>query len=198
MDLADDDRRPVGRRRKRPRGEPGPEPYTDAHPGEPDPRCADEQLPGEEHGHAGRDVVPRDDGAIHVRGVVADEHRHGIGLGKHAGPRPGAPDTAAADDQERADESANIAALVAARRPARVRAGEPSGRDTYRRERPPPKARGGRSRHVPLRWRGSGRPVLGRKAEQRQRKMEGVSLTPPLCPRQILIALRVATERGHH
>ena len=42
---------------------------------------------------------------LHVRGVVADEHRHGIGLGKRAGPRPGAPDTDAADDQERADES---------------------------------------------------------------------------------------------
>ena len=56
MDLADDDRRPVRRRRKRPRRKAGPEPHTDAHPGEPDPRCADEQLPGEEHGHAGRDV----------------------------------------------------------------------------------------------------------------------------------------------
>ena len=105
MDLADDDGRPVGRGRKWPRGKVGPAPHTDAHPGEPDPRCADEQLPGQEHGHAGRDVVPRDDGAIHVRGVVADEHRHGIGLGKHAGPRPGARDTDAADDQERTDES---------------------------------------------------------------------------------------------
>ncbi len=85
MNLADDDRRPVGRRRKRPRRKAGPAPHTDAHPGEPDPRCADEQLPGEERRHAGRDVVPRDDGAVHVRGVVADEHRHGIGLGKHAG-----------------------------------------------------------------------------------------------------------------
>ena len=105
MDLADDDGRPVGRRRKRPARKAGPEPYTDAHPGEPDPGCAVEQVPGEEHGHAGRDVVPRDDGAVHVRGVVADEHRHGIGLGKHAGPRPGARDTDAADDQERADAS---------------------------------------------------------------------------------------------
>ena len=182
MDLADDDRRPVGRRQKRPRGEPGPEPYTDAHPGEPDPRCADEQLPGEEHGHAGRDVVPRDDGAIHVRGVVADEHRHGIGLGKHAGPRPGAPDTAAADDQERADESANIAALVAARRPARVRAGEPSGRDTYRRERPPPEGEGG---VAPVTSLSAGAVRVGRlrtKSRTTTAKMEGVGLTPPpLC-----------------
>ena len=105
MDLADDDRRPIRRRRKGPARKAGPEPYTDAHPGEPDPRRTDEELPGQEHGHAGRDVVPRDDGAIHVRGVGADEHRHGIGLGKHAGPRPGARDTDAADDQERADES---------------------------------------------------------------------------------------------
>ena len=105
MDLADDDRRPVGRRRKRPRRKAGPAPYTDAHPGEPDPGCADKQVPGEEHRHAGRHVVPRDDGAVHVRGVVADQDHHGIGLGKHAGPRPGARDTHADDDQERADES---------------------------------------------------------------------------------------------
>ena len=105
MDLAADDGRPVRRRRKRPRRKAGPEPHTDAHPGEPDPRRADEELPGQEHGHAGREVVPRDDGAIHVRGVVADEHRHGIGLGKRAGPRPGGRDTDAADDQERADAS---------------------------------------------------------------------------------------------
>ena len=105
MDLADDDRRPIRRRRKGPARKAGPAPHTDAHPGEPDPRCTDEQLAGEEHGHAGRDVVPRNDGAIHVRGVVADEHRHGIGLGKRAGPRPGGRDAHAADDQERADES---------------------------------------------------------------------------------------------
>ena len=105
MDLADDDGRPVGRRRKRPRRKARPEPYTDAPPGEPDPGCGEKELAGQEHGHAGRDVVPRDDGAIHVRGVVADEHRHGIGCGKRAGPRPGGRDTDAADDQERADES---------------------------------------------------------------------------------------------
>ena len=85
MDLAADDGRAVRRRRKWPRGKVGPEPHTDAHPGEPDPRRTDEELPGQEHGHAGREVVPRDDGAIHVRGVGADEHRHGIGLGKRAG-----------------------------------------------------------------------------------------------------------------
>ena len=49
MDLADDDRRPIRRRRKRPARKAGPEPHTDAHPGEPDPRCTDEQLPDEEH-----------------------------------------------------------------------------------------------------------------------------------------------------
>ena len=86
MDLADDDRRRVGRRRKRPRRKAGPEPHTDAHPGEPDPGCGEKELAGQAHGHAGRDVVPRDDGAVHGRGVVADEHRHGIGLGKRAGP----------------------------------------------------------------------------------------------------------------
>ena len=105
MDLADDDRRPIRRRRKGPARKAGPAPHTDAHPGEPDPRRADEELPGQERGHAGRHVVPRDGGAVHIRGVVADEHRHGIGLGKRAGPRPGARDTHAADDQERADES---------------------------------------------------------------------------------------------
>ena len=96
---------PVGRRRKRPRRKAEPAPHTDAHPGEPDPRRADEELPGQERGHAGRHVVPRDDGAVHVRGVVADEHRHGIGLGKRAGLRPGARDTHVADDQEGTDES---------------------------------------------------------------------------------------------
>ena len=39
--------------------------------------------------------------------------------------------------------------------------------------------RGGRSRLSPHRWRGSGRPVLGRNAEQRQRQMEGGDVTPP-------------------
>ena len=105
MDLADDDGRPVRRRRKGPRRKAGPEPYTDAHPGEPDPGCGEKELAGEEHGHAGRHEVPHDDGAVHVRGVGADEHRHGIGLGKRARPRPGARGTDAADDQERADAS---------------------------------------------------------------------------------------------
>ena len=47
---------------------------------------------GQQRGHAGRHVVSRDDGAVHVRGVVVDQDRHGIGLEKRAGPRPGAPD----------------------------------------------------------------------------------------------------------
>ncbi len=118
----------------------------DAHPGEPDPRRTDEELPGQEHGHAGRDVVPRDDGAIHVRGVVADEHRHGIGLGKRAGPRPGARDTAPPTTRNARMSRSSIAPLVAACRPARVRAGEPSCKDTYRRERPPRRRGGGLTR----------------------------------------------------
>ena len=105
MDLADDDGRTVGRGRKWPARKAGAESQSDAHPGEPDPGCADEELPGQEHRHTGRHVVPRDDGAVHIRGVVADEHRQGIGLGKGAGPRPGGRDTDAADDQECADES---------------------------------------------------------------------------------------------
>ncbi len=100
MDLPDDDRRAVRRRRKWPRGKAGPEPETDAHPGEPDPRRADEKLAGEEHGHAGRDVVPDDDRRVIVRRVVADEDGHGIGLGKHAGPRPRGHGTDTADDEE--------------------------------------------------------------------------------------------------
>ena len=58
MHFPDDDGRAVRRGRKWPRGKARPEPETDAHPGEPDPRCADKELAGEEHGHARRDVVP--------------------------------------------------------------------------------------------------------------------------------------------
>ena len=65
-----------------------------------------EELAGEERSHAGRHVVPRDDGAVYVRRVKPDEHGDGIGRGEHAVPR----------------------------------------------QRP---KRGGRSRLVPLRWRGS-------------------------------------------
>ena len=39
--------------------------------------------------------------------------------------------------------------------------------------------RGGRSRPLPLRWRGSGRPVQDEKPEQRQRKSDGWRGTPP-------------------
>ena len=104
MYLPDDDRRAVRRRRKRPRGKARPEPETDAHPGEPDPGRADEELADEEHGHARRDVVPSDDGGVKVRRVVADENGHGIGLGKHAGPRPRGHGTDAADDKKGADK----------------------------------------------------------------------------------------------
>ena len=92
------------RRRKRPRGQARPEPETDAHPGEPDPRRADEKVAREEHDHAGRDVVPGNDRRVHVRRVVADEHGHGVGLGEHARPRPGARGADVADDQDGAEE----------------------------------------------------------------------------------------------
>ena len=44
MHFPDDDGRAVRRGRKWPRGKARPEPETDAHPGEPDPRCADEGI----------------------------------------------------------------------------------------------------------------------------------------------------------
>ena len=130
MHFADDDGRAVRRRRKRPLGKAGPEPQTDAHTGEPNPRCADEELAGQQRGHAGRDVVPRDDGGVKVRRVIADEHRHGIGLGKHAGPRPGARSTDAADDETRADESVNHRA-ARRRSSSRPRAGRGAFQQGY-------------------------------------------------------------------
>ena len=42
--------------------------------------------------------------AYHVRRVVADEHGHGVGLGEHARPRPGARGADVADGQEGAEE----------------------------------------------------------------------------------------------
>ena len=104
MDLPDDNRRAVCRRRKRPRGKARPEPETDAHPGEPDPGRADKELADEVRGHARRDVEPRDDSGVKARRVVADENGHGIGLGKHAGPRPRGHGTDAADDKKGADK----------------------------------------------------------------------------------------------
>ena len=184
MHFADDDRRAVRRRRQRPRGKAGPEPQTDAHPGEPDPGCAEEKLPGQQRGHAGREVVPRDDGGVHIRRVVADEHGHGIGLGKCARPRPGAGGADAADDKHGADES--VTHRAAPRGPS---SGPRAGRGAFpqgyiRTGATPPTAagasdtgpdtvadtpplaeprqrskRGGRSRPFPHRWRGSGRPV---------------------------------------
>ena len=61
-------------------------------------------MADEEHGHARRDVVPGDDGDVHVRRVVADENGHGIGLGETAGPRPRGHGTDAADDKKDAGE----------------------------------------------------------------------------------------------
>ena len=120
MHLADDDRRAVRRGRQRPAGKAGAEPHTDAHPGEPDPGCTDEQLAGEKGDDARRDVVPRDDGGVHVRGVDPHEDRDGIGLGERARPRPGARGAHAADDENGADEPVNHRA---ARRPSRARLG---------------------------------------------------------------------------
>ena len=100
VNLADDNGGRVGGRRKWPRGEPGPEPQAHPKAGEPDPRHADEELAREEHGYARREVVPRDDGAIRDRRVVADENGDGIGLGKRAGPRPRGSGADAADDEE--------------------------------------------------------------------------------------------------
>ena len=91
---------PTRCRRKWRRRKAGPAPETDANSGEPDPRRAEQKWPGEEHGHARGDVVPADDGRVTVRGVRADEHGHGIGLGTPARPRPGARGADAADDEK--------------------------------------------------------------------------------------------------
>ena len=138
MHFPDDDRRAVRRRRKRPRGKTGPEPETDAHPGEPDPRRADDKLAGEEHGHAGREVVPGDD--RRVKSSACDSGR-ARPRGPASGNTPGhvQADTALMPPMTRkARRSASsIGPLGVLDRPARARAGEPSRRDTYGRERPP-------------------------------------------------------------
>ena len=238
MDLADDDRRPVGRRRKRPRRKAGPEPYTDAPPGEPDPGCGEKELAGQEHGHAGRHVVPHDDGAVHVRGVVATS----TATGSAAGNAPGhvqahATLTPPTTRNARMNRS-SMGPRVAADRPARVRAEEPSRRDTYRRERPPRRRGGGLTRCLtpcltpPLRraapaaQRGGSLPSrpsplarfgsAGLRTKIRTTTATNgrggcdtppaVFGTPPLCPRQILLAPGIALRfdpgtvqrTGHH
>ena len=131
----------AGRRDRSPRLTP--------HPGEPDPRCADEELAGEEHGHARRDVVPRDHGGVRVGRVVADEHGHGIGFWKHARPRPRGHGTDAADDEERAYECVKHGASrwVGTSGPRAGRGAFPQG--YIRRERPPPEGEGGCLTRVP-------------------------------------------------
>ena len=105
-----------GRRKARP------EPETDAHPGAPDPRRADDTLPGQPRGHARGDVVPADDGRVHGRGVRADEDGYGIGLGTPARPRPGARGAEAADDETGAAASVtHRAARRCVSRPPRAR-----------------------------------------------------------------------------
>ena len=104
---------PTRCRRKWRRRKAGPAPETDVHPGEPDPRRAEQQWPGEEHDHARGDVVPADAGRVHIRGVRADEHGHGIGLGTPGRPRPGARGADAANDETGATASVtHLAASV--------------------------------------------------------------------------------------
>ena len=72
--------------------------------GEPHPRRAEQQLAGQEHGHARRQVVPADDDLIEERRVDTDEHGHGIGLGKRAGPGPRRRGAHAEHDDDRAEQ----------------------------------------------------------------------------------------------
>ena len=131
MDLPDDDRRAGRRRRKWPRGKAGPEPETYAHPGEPDPRRADEKLAREEHGHAGRDVVP---GRRRPCTRSACDTRTSTATGSPSGntpwPRPGARGADAADDEKARRSASRIGPLGVVDRPACARAGEPSCKDT--------------------------------------------------------------------
>ena len=93
--------------------------------------------PDEEHGHARRDVVPGDDRRVHVRRVVADEHGHGVGLGNTPGHVQAHAALMPPMTRKARRSASRIGPLGVADRPARARAGEPSRRDTYGRERPP-------------------------------------------------------------
>ena len=125
------------------------------------------------------------------------ENGHGIIDGEHCRPVPPAPrGHAAAGQQQPADASRLVVRPVCGpgSLPARM---HEDGRTPQRRrgrltrcltpcQTPPPSPNrasgqkgGGRSRPLPLRWRGSDRPVQDEKPEQRQRKMEAGGLTPP-------------------
>ena len=63
------------------------------------------KLAGQQHGHARHDVVPDDDGPVHIGRVVVHHDRQGIGVGERARPRPGAYHAHAADDEQDAEKS---------------------------------------------------------------------------------------------
>ena len=124
MYLPDDDRRAVRRRRKRPRGKAGPEPETDAHPGEPDPRRADEELADEEHGHARREVVPGDDGGVKVPACGSGRARpRGPALGNTPGHVQAHAALMSPMTRKARGSASRIGPLGVADRPARARAG---------------------------------------------------------------------------
>ena len=75
---------------------------------------------------------------LHVRGVVATSTATGSASGNAPGHVQAHPTLTPPTTRNARMSRSSIGPLVAARRPARVRAGEPSRRDTYRRERPPP------------------------------------------------------------
>ena len=82
-------------------------PQPAAPSGEPDAGRAEEELAAEEHGYAGRDVVPGDDGLVEGGRVVADQDRHGITHGERSRPGDRTHAGHAADDDEDLDEAIN-------------------------------------------------------------------------------------------
>ena len=132
----------------------------------------------------GANVVPGDHSRVHVRGVVPHQDRHGIAQGERSRPRDRAQAGHAADGDKDADQSVRYGAPRRRVQVARLggRLSLPAGIhsdgsdptqgggacDTGRDAGcdPPPlhcaapaAQRGGRSRLVPLRWRGSGTTV---------------------------------------
>ena len=92
--------------------------------GEPDARGGNHHPPCDRDPGYWRDALPSDDRPVEIGRVAMHENGHGIFDGEHCRPVPPAPrGHAAAGQQESASRR------VAARRPARVRAGEPSCKD---------------------------------------------------------------------